>query len=508
MSPWKTFMLNRNLENIRQQLLEIEEALIRTADTWQETLKEVHFENRISATNLIHYLALRSLDIRELQEQLHEEGLSALTNSESHILYQIQAILSWLEDRKQPEDWFPCNNNTGRLTLQRNALQLLGNKETDRVPYIMITFDKSFADDVAFIKLLLKEGMNVARINCAHDEEADWLQMISSIKHAMLETGLYCKIYMDLAGPKLRTALPGDEHKKGRWILKKGMRLKLAERDFFCESKGKQGKNQVIICSVSGIVEQLKVGQNVLFDDGTIAMQVVGKQGKTAELEVERISKKKPHLKTGKGINFPGAVLEIESLTAADLKALPFVAQYADLVGYSFVRTTEDLRVLQNALDTLAPSPPPIILKIETPEAFTNLPALLLQAMTRQSCGVMIARGDLAVEAGLERLSEIQEEILWICEAAHVPVVWATQVLESLNKKGMATRSEGTDAARAAMAECVMVNKGNHTLEVMKVLKNILHRSTGHRFKRRHLFRPLSIAQKFLGESKALQSVH
>ncbi len=76
----------------------------------------------------------------------------------------------------------------------------------------------------------------------------------------------------------------------------------------------------------------------------------------------------------------------------------------------------------------------------------------------------MIARGDLAVEIGFERMSEVQEEILWISEAAHAPVIWATQVLETLNKSGIATRSEITDAAHAAMAECVMLNKGSHTL--------------------------------------------
>jgi pyruvate kinase len=112
----------------------------------------------------------------------------------------------------------------------------------------------------------------------------------------------------------------------------------------------------------------------------------------------------------------------------------------------------------------------------------------------------MIARGDLAVEIGFERMGEIQEEILWICEAAHVPVVWATQVLETLNKTGIATRSEITDAAHAALAECVMVNKGNHTIEVIETLRDILLRSSGHQIKKRFTFRPLSIAERFMKE--------
>jgi pyruvate kinase len=119
--------------------------------------------------------------------------------------------------------------------------------------------------------------------------------------------------------------------------------------------------------------------------------------------------------------------------------------------------------------------------------------------MTEPAFGVMIARGDLAVEIGFERLSEIQDEILWLCEAAHVPVIWATQVLETLNKSGIATRSEVTDAAHAAHAECVMLNKGRYLLTVLATLQDILHRSGGHHVKKRYIFRTLKIAERFWG---------
>ena len=104
---------------------------------------------------------------------------------------------------------------------------------------------------------------------------------------------------------------------------------------------------------------------------------------------------------------------------------------------------------------------------------------------------VMIARGDLAVEIGLPRLSEVQEEILWLCEAAHVPVVWATQVLETLVKEGVATRAETTDAAMGQRAECVMLNKGPHVVDAILTLDDILRRMSDHLSKKRHLMRPL-----------------
>ena len=242
----------------------------------------------------------------------------------------------------------------------------------------------------------------------------------------------------------------------------------------------------------------LHKGDRVFIDDGKI-MGIVEKpkRGK-AGVRIIRISSKKGLIKEEKGINFPDTILKIPSLTEFDKKCLPFIYRQADLLGYSFVKTSEDIAMLREAMKDLGQKNPGLIIKIETHEAVENLPSLLLEGMKHRGFGVMIARGDLAVEIGFERTGEIQEEILWICEAAHVPVVWATQVLESLNKSGMATRSEITDAGQAANAECVMINKGEHTLQVIDTLKNILQRSTAHRIKKRFRFRPLKIAEKFM----------
>ena len=103
----------------------------------------------------------------------------------------------------------------------------------------------------------------------------------------------------------------------------------------------------------------------------------------------------------------------------------------------------------------------------------------------------MIARGDLAVELGYERLAEVQEEILWLCEAAHLPVIWATQVLEQLAKSGLPSRAEISDAAMAGLAECVMLNKGPHIDEAVTVLDDILCRMTDHHYKKNALLRQL-----------------
>lgn len=110
----------------------------------------------------------------------------------------------------------------------------------------------------------------------------------------------------------------------------------------------------------------------------------------------------------------------------------------------------------------------------------------------------MIARGDLAVECGYERLAEIQEEILWMCEAAHLPVVWATQVLETMAKSGILSRAEVTDAASAVRAECVMLNKGPFIVEAVRALADILQRMRMHQVKKRPMLRKLRLAEQML----------
>ena len=128
--------------------------------------------------------------------------------------------------------------------------------------------------------------------------------------------------------------------------------------------------------------------------------------------------------------------------------------------------------------------PPALVLKIETKLAVRNLPELIVHAAGKVPTAVMIARGDLAIELGFQRVAEMQEEILWLCEAAHVPVIWATQVLERLAKEGLPTRAELTDAAMANRAECVMLNKGPHILDAIRMLDDVLARMEGHQHKK------------------------
>jgi pyruvate kinase len=174
---------------------------------------------------------------------------------------------------------------------------------------------------------------------------------------------------------------------------------------------------------------------------------------------------------------------------------LDFVAEHADIVGLSFVRRPEDVLDLLQELAARGKSELGVILKIESRPGFDQLPLIMLAALRHHAVGIMVARGDLAIEVGFERLAEIQEEILWLSEAAHIAVIWATQVLETLAKTGIPSRAEVTDAAMGVRAECVMLNKGEHIVDAVLFLDRVLHRMQAHQAKKRSMFRRLAVAQ-------------
>ena len=203
-----------------------------------------------------------------------------------------------------------------------------------------------------------------------------------------------------------------------------------------------------------------KPGQRVWLDDGKIGGVVTAVGDGELTLEVLSSGATATKLRAEKGINVPDTRLSISTLTVDDIENLEYVKEHADIVSMSFVRSAEDVKDLLDRLDRADDHSLDIVLKIETVAAFESLPQVLLELMRWENVGIMIARGDLAVEAGFERLAEVQEEILWLCEAAHVPVTWAAQVLDTLARTGLASRAEITDAAMAERAECVMFEQG------------------------------------------------
>ncbi|MDP1983592.1 MAG: pyruvate kinase [Sulfuritalea sp.] len=576
-----------------------------------------HLENldpgyRISARNFAHYLRLRQSDRRPLQESLARVGLSSLGRAESHVLANLDKVLGLLH-RMTGKPWHsqledePVGMESSRKLLERHTDELLGAPPAERAVRIMVTLSTEAAADYGLVRQLVQSGMDIARINCAHDGADQWRAMAANVRRAAKAERRTVRILMDVGGPKLRTGpLPAgapvlklrplrDEFGRvvmpcrvglraigastpvsgasahagvdAAWLAqlelgehidltdargaKRSLRVVLREeagvlaectrtaylvadtrlkrrrkgarprssavsdlpcaegilhlvrgeilhltRDanrppVFKSKKQQQQPVAAVACTLPEIFKDVCVGERIWFDDGRIGGVIRRIEKNWLEIEITHARDSGEKLASDKGINLPDSQLTLPALTDKDLDDLAVVAQEADLVGLSFVQRAGDIAALRAGLRQLGKPDLGIVLKIETRRGFETLPDLLFAAMASHAAGIMIARGDLAVECGYERLAEVQEEILWAAEAAHMPVIWATQVLETLAKTGLPSRAEITDAAMGERAECVMLNKGPHITEAMRTLDDILRRMQAHQAKKRTLLRAL-----------------
>ncbi len=583
------------------QLIDAIEKIIAFAENRAEELQDkvdaVDEHYKESATNLIHYLSVRSFNISKIQKQLGLLGLSRFARAEAHILRSLYISLLYLkfllgEKYKMPKAGLSIKE-TEKL-IRRNTKALLGYRKKGRRVRIMVTLPSVASHDATLVYNFAAVGMNCARINCAHDDQQVWKAMIDNVKVAAKRLGKNIKITMDLGGPKIRTGQiePGPKVRKispvrddwGRvvkpatvhfvpaireeepndipvplsWManLKEGdvilfqdtrnkkrdlvvtkimPEMVLAEGDapmyfetgmtveangsiaqigelpekehFILLNEGdhlilhedkRPGQPAVmdenlqviqpahVSCSLPELFPLVKKGDPIFFDDGKIQGQVLENKGEEIVIKICRAKRNGSKLRADKGINLPASNINIHGLTEKDKEDLPFIVEHADVVNFSFVNTPEDVAELHDELIKLeAADKMGVILKIETYKGFRNLPKILLEAMKMNCVGVMIARGDLAVEVGWEDMGWVQREILAICSAAHIPVVWATQVLEGLAKKGLPSRSEITDATQSLKAECVMLNKGAYIVDAIILLDTILaklekYQSKGH----------------------------
>jgi pyruvate kinase len=571
-------------------------------------------DDECSRDNLLAYLALRGRDLREVQLELAEDGLSSLGRLESAVLTSVRQVLKHLGAPVPHTDLHAPTVDQARTVLAQRSRALLGRPREGRATRIMVTLDASVIDQADLLEQLLLKGMDIARINCAHDSSREWERIVNAISRAEERlqrkgqpVGRRCRILMDLGGPKVRTgplaletrplklsvpkdplgrpsrlleghldseahqttrvrgigegpqfviALPGqsgigelrvgdvmsveDTRDRIRRLyvvecvsptrvkvglertayVQEGTKIRneqggvltvgpvmpqpvdlrvqagdtlLLYRDPKRSGHPAQGGSPAgISCTLPEILEFVKLGHRVFIDDGKIAAVVRANRSEYLELEITAPRGIPARVRSEKGLNFPDSQIDLPALTAQDRQDLAFVVEHASAVGLSFVHRPRDLGDLRDALRELAHPDLGIVIKIETQEAIHRLAQLLLAGLDLPKFGVMIARGDLAVEVGFENLALVQEDILCLCEAAHVPVIWATQVLETLAKSGLPARAEITDAAMGQRAECVMLNKGEYVLEAVKTLDELLSSQERHHIKKRQIFREIT----------------
>jgi pyruvate kinase len=579
-------------------------------------------DSRCSRDNLLAYLALRDHDLQDLQLELAEIGLSSLGRLESNVLTSLQRVMEHVGGTFPPTSLALPDSAKAQSLLAQRSRALLGRPRAGRSTRIMVTLDGAVIRQSHLLEQLLLAGMDIARINCAHDSLADWAQIIDAIRqaenrltHRGQGVGRRCRILMDLAGPKVRTgplevenrplklSVPKDSEgrparllegyldgdvQQSEWVRTPGLvphfvialqgqkslaELRVGETLRFEDARQRartlyvlerlspsrvrvgldgtaylhegatirgehgvelsvgrltpqsvdlrvqagdalrlyrnaerpghrqrQGEPASISCTLPEALRAVEEGHRIYIDDGKISATVVSVHEQYLELEVTAPRGIPARIRPDKGLNLPDSTVDLPALTVRDREDLVFVVKHANAVGLSFVHRPQDLFDLRDALKELGKSDLGIVLKIETREAVHRLAQLLLAGLDLPRCGVMIARGDLAVEVGFERLAMVQEDILCLCEAAHVPVIWATQVLETLAKKGLPARAEITDAAMGQRAECVMLNKGEHVLEAVKTLAALLRTAERHHLKKRDVFREITEQRGVFGD--------
>jgi pyruvate kinase len=472
----------RRLEGLYHRLVELQSKVEQRGQEqyqqWLPYLKRPVFAQ--SAHNLADYLALREHDLRPLQRELTTLGLSSLGRAESRVRENLKAVLASLHRiLGLAELPYPPAKNffASEARLQAAAAELFGPGQGTR---ILVTLPEQVATDPELACGLVKAGMDAARINCAHGSPELWGEMIFQVRQAAQEQPI--PILMDLCGPRLRT----EQVRADRRLFPRDQ-LMLTTRP-----AGRKHDGFWASVTLPQALEGLRAGHRVFVDEGRLDALV---EQTSTEMVLLRVVNTPPNgfkLRPEKGLNLPDTPLPIEALSDKDLQDLDFVARHADLVGYSFVQRTGDVERLLHELEARQPLRlRGIVLKIENSLAVSNLPDLMVRAAGRWPTAIMIARGDLAIELGYQRLAEMQEEILWLAEAASVPVIWATQVLDRLVKKGTPSRAEVSDAVLAARAECVMLNKGPYLQQGIQVLDEVLQRMQTHQYKKTPRMRAL-----------------
>ena len=488
------------LLSLRQQVYDDGQQLFAR---WEQGIARPSF--RHSALNLANYMALRRHDLSELQWELIPLGLSSLGRLESRVMPTLDAVIAACASLAEQPRPLPRPTREeltrGEAILDENSEKTLGPEPEDRYTRIMVTLPSEAGRDPQIINDLVERGMEVARINCSHDDESVWLSMINYIHAAEQRFGRRCRISMEIPGPKVRIDRVLTSLRRAR-VLAGDTIFLTGDKQMYLPG----GVSIAIRCSYPEIIDYLSEGDQVILDDGHIEAVAQERMDDGMLLRVTRVVRENGvNLRNEKGINFPGMDYKVPLLSRRDEQILDFICKHTDVVGCSFVRDEEDIELLLSEINRRLPTPDslPIMIKIETLESMRILPDILAAAASHVPTAVMIARGDLAVEVGYERLSEYQEEILWICEAAHVPVIWATQVVETLVKTGIPTRAEISDVTLAAKSECIMLNKGEHINDAVTFVGDILSKFEKHVYKKTAILRRLSIASEMFEDDQA-----
>lgn len=332
---------------------------------------------------------------------------------------------------------------------------------------------------------LMRQGMDVARLNFSHGSHEDHGQVIERLRRVAKKENRTICILQDLQGPKIRTGrLKGG----AAVMLKTGARVTITPRDI-------EGTASLISTTFQGLAREVKPRARILISDGLIELRVLGVRGRDVECEVINGGPLSEH----KGINLPGIALSIPALTEKDRADLEFgLNQGADMIALSFVRSAADVQLARRLMAGHGRDVP-VIAKLEKPQALEHLEEIFAAAD-----GVMVARGDLGVEMPPEKVPVIQKHVIARSAEWRKPVIIATQMLESMVDNPRPTRAEASDVANAIFdgADAVMLSAetatGCYPRETVAMMAKIVveaEQNMRDSPRRRHERHSLSIAE-------------
>ncbi len=324
---------------------------------------------------------------------------------------------------------------------------------------IVCTIGPSTMKEEMLVKLV-KSGMNVARLNMSHGTHEEKESLVDTLRKIRKSMGIPLAIMIDVEGPKIRTG----KLKADKVFLEKGKELILTTKEIV-------GDEKKISVDYGGLPSDVKKGDKILMNDGLIALEVLS----TTSDEIRTMVLNSGEITHNRGINVPGVELKIPPFTQKDMKDLKFAARIKpEYVAQSFVRKAEDVLKAKEILKENGMEDAKIISKIETVQALENLEEIL-----DVSDGAMVARGDLGVEIAPEDLPVAQKRIIKECNKRAIPVITATQMLESMVNNPRPTRAEVTDVANAVLdgTDAVMLSEetamGKYPVEAVEFMDRI-----------------------------------
>ena len=316
--------------------------------------------------------------------------------------------------------------------------------------------------DEDILRQLVRSGMDVARLNFSHSDAETHKENVDRIRKISEEEDLPVAILVDLQGPKFRI---GEIENEGV-VVRNGETVQLTTEELVGQSR------EALPVQNENFPEMVSAGDQILVDDGLIELRVTGKDHNRVECVVEVGGM----IKSNKGMNLPGVSSDLPSMTEKDYHDLAHALEWeVDWIALSFVRTAKDINTLKEEIKSKADYPIPVMAKIEKPEALDRIDEIVAA-----SDAIMVARGDLGIEIPTEKVPTAQKRIIEKCNKVGIPVVTATQMLDSMIRHPRPTRAEASDVANALLdgTDAVMLSGettiGNYPIESLKTMEKII----------------------------------